>query len=318
MPAEQIEIDEAREEGVIFKFLSAPVKVEKRNEKLFITFQEMKLGEPDASGRCRPIAIEGSDYEVPADTIIAAIGQKTMAPEGSKVNKWNDIAINQDNGQMEDNVFAAGDCVSGPATVVEAVAGGQLAANGVKAFLKGKSYKNPYTINVTRGQWQSLQKDDLVFLKETVNRKREKLQHISLEERKTTFKEVNFSLTPEKLKTEGERCLECSCTDKHTCSLKEHSETYLASPEAIRGVKETYNVDTRHSSIVLDKNKCIKCGTCVKICSEVVNQSLLGFRDRGFTTNITTTFGEALPTSCAECGVCIENCPTGALGWKTK
>ena len=318
MPAEQIEIDEAREEGVKFKFLSAPVKVEKREEQLFITFQEMKLGEPDASGRRRPVPIKGSEYEVEADTIITAIGQKTIAPKDAKINKWKDIDIDSDNGQMEENVFAAGDCVSGPATVVEAVAGGQLAANGVIAFLEDKKYKSPYTINVTRGQWQSLQKDDLIYLKEITDRKREKLEFISLDERKTTFKETSISFSPEKLAIEGERCLECSCTDKSSCMLKEHSESYLASPDAILGVKETFNVDTRHPAIVLDKNKCIKCETCVKICKEVVNESLLGFKNRGFTTNIATTFGEVLPLNCAECGQCIENCPTGALGWKVK
>jgi len=318
MPAEEIEIHEAKEEGVNFKFLSAPVKVEKRDNKMVITFQEMKLGEPDASGRRRPVPIEGSEYEVEADTIIAAIGQKTIAPKGAKVNRWKDIDVNTDNYQMDEKIFAAGDCVTGPATVVEAVAAGRIAALGVKAYLENQEHKEPYEINVTRGQWQSLQKDDLVFLTDPNETKREQLRFIPLEERKTTFKEVTESFTLEQLQVEGERCLECSCTDKVDCKLKEHSESYLASPDAILGVKETYNVDTRHPSIVMDKNKCIKCGTCVKICNEVVNESLLGFGSRGFTTNITTAFGEALPTTCAECGQCIENCPTGALGWKIK
>jgi len=318
MPAEEIEIHEAKEEGVNFKFLSAPVKVEKRGDKLVITLQEMKLGEPDASGRRRPVPVEGSEYEVKADTIIAAIGQKTIAPEGAKINKWKDIEVNSSNYQMDENVFAAGDCVTGPATVVEAVAAGRVAALGVKAYFEGKEHKESYKINVTRGQWQSLQKDDLVYLKEMTDRKREPLTFIPIEERKTTFKEVTKSFTVEQLQKEGERCLECSCTDKVDCKFKEHSESYLASPEAILGVKESYNVDTRHPSIILDRNKCIKCGTCVKICNEVVNESLLGFGSRGFTTNITTAFGEVLPTTCAECGQCIAECPTGALGWRIK
>ncbi len=318
MPAEQIEIDEAREEGVNFKFLAQPVKVEKAGDRFKVTCREMKLGEPDASGRRRPVPIEESDYTVIADTVIAAIGQKTIAPEGAITNKWKDIEVNRDNYQMTDNVFAVGDCVTGPATVVEAVAAGRIAALGTKAYFNKKTYKQPYTINVSRGHWQDLKKDDLVYLKELTDRKREKLTYISLEDRKTTFKEQTKSFTPEQLQREGDRCLECSCTDRDDCVLKDHSETYHAAPDAIKGIKTTYNVDTRHPKIVLDKNKCIKCGTCVKICKEVVNESLLGFDNRGFQTNITTAFDSVLPTTCTDCGLCIENCPTGALGWKNK
>ncbi|HMA63285.1 MAG TPA: 4Fe-4S dicluster domain-containing protein, partial [bacterium] len=70
--------------------------------------------------------------------------------------------------------------------------------------------------------------------------------------------------------------------------------------------------------IIIDRNKCIKCGTCVKVCKEVVNESLLDFRERGFDTNITTAFGEQLPLSCADCGECIKECPVGALDWRDK
>lgn len=318
MPAEQIEIDEAKEEGVQFKFLSQPTKVRKENGQLIVTFKKMELGEKDASGRRRPIPIEGSEYDVKADTVIAAIGQKTIAPEGSKTNKWGDIEINEENGYMADNVFAAGDCVTGPATVVEAVAAGRNAALGIEAFLRGEEYEKPYEINVSRGHWQSLSKDDLVYLKELTDRKREKLEYIPLEKRKNSFEEITHTFTEEAIAREGERCLECSCTDKHDCKLKDYSEQYLAGPEAITGEKRVYEADTRHPDIIIDRNKCIKCGTCVKVCKEVVNESLLDFRERGFDTNITTAFGEQLPLSCADCGECIKECPVGALDWRDK
>lgn len=318
MPAEQIEIDEAREEGVNFEFLAQPTRVRKENDKLIVTFKKMELGEKDASGRRRPIPIKGSEYDVEADTVIAAIGQKTLAPQGSKTNKWGDIDVNEENGHMAQNVFAAGDCVTGPATVVEAVSAGRKAALGATAYLEGNEYKEPYQINMTRGKWQELNKNDLVYLKELTERKRQKLEYIPLEKRKNSFEEITNTFTEETVTKEGERCLECSCTDKHDCKLKDYSEEYFVDPEKITGKKQTYNVDVRHPEIILDRNKCIKCGTCVKICKEVVNQTVLGFRERGFETNIATAFDKGLPLLCTECGECIIECPVGALAWRDK
>ena len=149
MPAEQIEIDEAREEGVKFNFLTAPTKLRKENGKLILTCLKMELGEPDASGRRRPVPIEGSESDVEVDTVIAAIGQKTDAPANLKTNKWGDIDVSEKSNQMEDNVFAAGDCITGAATVVEAVAGGRKAALAIGDYLEGKEHNEPVVINVS-------------------------------------------------------------------------------------------------------------------------------------------------------------------------
>ncbi|HJO95801.1 MAG TPA: FAD-dependent oxidoreductase [Victivallales bacterium] len=318
MPAERVEVEEAMEEGVKFNFLTAPLKLRKAGDKLVLTCQKMELGEPDASGRRRPVPVEGSEFDVEADTVISAIGQKTDAIGDLKTNKWGDIDVAEADNCMSDNVFAAGDCVSGAATVVEAVAGGRLAALGIKSYLDGDKFEEPKIINVSRGHWNHLGKDDLVYLKE-MNKEGRILPHfIDMKERRETFKEVFPTFSKEEVMNEGERCIECSCTAKSDCKLKKHSEEYGCDPEAISGEKILNGYDNRHPSIIHDRMKCLKCGICVKICKEVVNQNLLSQKKRGFATTVESAFGKTLPVTCTECGACIEDCPVGALDWKNK
>jgi formate dehydrogenase major subunit len=316
MPAEQIEILEAKEEGVKFQFLTAPLKLKKKGDKLLLTCQKMKLGEPDASGRRRPVPIENSEFEVTADTVIAAIGQKTDAFAGIKVDKWGNIDADTNTLNVQENIFACGDCVSGAATVVEAVAGGYKTAESIYDFLNNKEHKEPNLINVSRGHWNSLSKDDLVYIKEPSPRKRTPQNLIDIEKRKSTFQEVASTFTEKEIKQEGERCIECGCSANQECKLKKFSEQYSASPSAIKGEKKNFKYDTRHPSIIQDEMKCIKCGICVKICSEVIGEGLLARKERGFNTVIGTVYQHTLPDSCSECGVCIKECPVGALDWK--
>jgi formate dehydrogenase major subunit len=321
MPAERIEIEEAKEEGVKFSFLTAPVKLRKENDKLILTCQKMELGEPDASGRRRPVPVEGSEYDIEADMVIAAIGQKTDAPGGVRINRWGGIDVSEETYHLEDKVFAAGDCVTGAATVVEGVAGGRKIALGILEFLSNGLIKSQpeFVFNVSRGHWRSLSKEDLVYLKEDVSDEpRVDLEFIPLDERKTTFKEVCATIQKDKMIDEGKRCIECSCTAKGECKLKEYSEDYLAVPDAIKGEKLKNGYDNRHPVIIQDRMKCIKCGICVKICKEVVNQNLLSLKQRGFSAKVETAFGKVLPLSCKDCGACIEECPVGALDWKIK
>jgi len=318
MPAEDIEILEAKEEGVIFAFLTAPVKLREENGKKVLTCVRMELGEPDASGRRRPFPIEGSDFDVEADTVIGAIGQKTEAPDSVSSNRWGNVDVREGDYNMGDNVFAAGDCVSGPATVVEAVAGGRRAALGILAQFEGGVYDEPYTINVSRGHWQHLKKKDLVFVGTPVSYDRREQHLVPLEERKTTFKEVSLTFTPEEIMEEGARCYECSCTDKHSCSLKEHSEELHAQPEEIGGHKNPLRYDTRHPVVILDNGKCIRCGICVKISDEVLSNYMLGFKERGFSTRVATPLDAQLEATMDEFKMVIENCPTGALAWRDK
>ncbi len=321
MPAEAIEIHEAKEEGVKFEFLVAPVKLTKAdNGCLVLTLQRMELGEPDASGRRRPVPVAGSEFEVEADTVIAAIGQKTDAPEGIATNRWGDIDVPEETYQFAgDKVFAAGDCVTGAATVVEGVAGGRKVALGIANHLLGIELNMERQINVSRGHWRSLAADNLVYLREDVSDKpRVELDLIPIEQRTSTFNEVSLTLPAEKIIAEGQRCIECSCTAKGDCKLKQHSQEYGADPELIKGEKVMAGYDNRHPAIIHDRMKCIKCGICVKICKEVVNKSLLSQQKRGFQTIVASAYGNVLPGQCKECGACIAECPVGALDWKIK
>jgi len=320
MPAEKLEIHEAKEEGVKFEFLVAPVKLAKNAAgKLVLTCQRMELGEPDASGRRKPVPVAGSEFDSEADTVIAAIGQSTDAPAGLAVNRYGDINVCEHTYNMSENVFAAGDCVTGAATVVEGVAGGRIIALGINGLLTGESYKPEPVVNVSRGKWMSLKKDDLVFLRNDVSEADRVPQRlIPIGERTSTFKEVAATFTAEEVETEGQRCIECSCTSKGDCKLRQHSQEYGADPEAFKGERRKHGYDNRHPVIIHDRMKCIKCGTCVKICSEVVNQSLLSQKFRGFATRVEGLFGQTLPDSCAKCGACIEECPVGALDWRIK
>jgi NADPH-dependent glutamate synthase beta subunit-like oxidoreductase len=318
MPAEKIEIHEAKEEGVKFHFLVAPVSVREENGKKVLTCQKMELGAPDASGRRRPVPVAGSDFDTVADLVIGAIGQKTDAPAGVPVNKWGDVAVNEKNCHAGGKLFAAGDCVSGPATVVEAVAGARRVAMSILSFFEGKEYSEPYLINVSRGHWNYLKKEDLVFVGKPENYDRREQMLISIEERKTTFKEVAKSFTVEELAEEGKRCYECSCTDKHDCKLKKYSELLHCSPDLIKGEKIEIKYDARHPEIILDPGKCIKCGVCIKLSKEIVNNQILTFKFRGFSTTIGTALDAAVDSPLEELKLYVENCPTGALAIKNK
>ena len=320
MPAEKIEIAEAKEEGVKFQFLTAPVKLEKRGTKLILTCLKMELGEPDASGRRKPVAVPGSEFEIEADTVISAIGQGTDAPAGVPVDRYGNLAVKAENTtRVEDKIYAAGDCAYGARTVVEALASGRLAALEIAEDILNKAMPAENSIFISRGSWQEMSQDEVVVLRNDLSSEpRVELKFIPLEERKNSFKEVCATITPEEAASEGKRCIECSCSDKSDCKLRKFADEAGCRKNAYAGERQLASYDLRHPDIVQDRGKCIKCTVCVKVCKEVVNQSLLSLQKRGFQANIGTAFNQGLPLSCKDCGACIESCPTGALDWRKK
>jgi glutamate synthase (NADPH/NADH) small chain len=143
MPARNEEIEHAKEEGIILKVLNNPVKIIGKDgwvDKLRVI--KMELGEPDESGRRRPIPIEGSEYNIDVDVVIMAIGQgpnpllTSTIPE-LKLNKWGNIAADQETGRTSvKGVFAGGDIVTGAATVILAMGAGMKAAVSIDEFLR--------------------------------------------------------------------------------------------------------------------------------------------------------------------------------------
>jgi len=143
MPANFWEIDAAEEEGIKIHYLAAPVKITGSNGKVTgMVCTKMKLGKLDASGRRRPIPVEGSEFEIEADCIIPAISQQPDISflhegHGLEISRWNSFVINREKATNKPGIFAGGDCDTGPATVIEAIAAGHIAARSIDKYLSG-------------------------------------------------------------------------------------------------------------------------------------------------------------------------------------
>ena len=146
LPARVEEVHHAKEEGIIFHLLTNPTEI-LEDEKGWVKGMKcvrMELGEPDASGRRRPVVIPNSEFTLDVDTVIMALGTSpnpliSSTTEGLEINKWKCIVAEEDNGQTSKNgVFAGGDAVTGAATVILAMEAGKAGAKGIHEYLSNK------------------------------------------------------------------------------------------------------------------------------------------------------------------------------------
>ncbi len=327
MPANPIEIHESKLEGVEYMFLTNPVRVNKdeAGKVKSMTLIRMELGEPDSSGRRRPVEMPGSEFELEIDYILAAIGQKTdlnflddvnsgTSKGVLKANKWGDI--DADRGTLRtgvENIFAAGDSVSGPATIIEAVAQAQIAVHSCHSYLMGTQVVPPAKVFFSRKD-NFKEQVATEYAGKFIPQKRQEMPVLDPAAR-MNFTEVELGYTDENVvKREANRCLECGCTAFFDCDLQKHATEYRADQKRFAGEFNAFEVDFSHPFIEFDRNKCILCGKCVRICHEYVGANALGLVNRGFVTYVSPDLdGSLRDTNCETCGLCISVCPTGAL-----
>jgi formate dehydrogenase major subunit len=328
MPANAMEIEEAEREGVKMEFLVAPTRVILKDGRAgALECLRMELGEPDASGRRSPKPVRGSEFEARCDFVIAAIGQSTKVaqlldgkvpnflPFGETLNltRWQTIQVDEKTFETTvDGVFSGGDVVTGAATAVEAIAAGRKAAHAIDRYIvTGKAEPEPFEFVSRKDVFAKVKPEDL---KSTDTIRHRSMPIIPPEERKGSFAEVELGYSLEDVANEATRCLECGCTALFDCDLRRYATEYRVDLKSFMGEATQYRVDRSHPLIELDPNKCILCGRCVRICTEVVGVNAYGFINRGFATVVRPALGGSLlDTDCVSCGMCVGTCPTGAI-----
>lgn len=335
MPANEHEIEEAEKEGVKIHYLAAPLKILGKNGKVHgMECTRMKLGEPDASGRRRPVPIQGSEFVVDADFIVPAISQRpdlAFLPKEHKfeITKWNTFAADEETLQTNiPGIFAGGDAVTGPNTVIDAIAAGHRAAVSIDRYAKGEDLKPACTLP----EVQSLELVIDGYAHE--EKSRATIPSLPLRKRKS-FKEVESALDRETAVKEAKRCLRCgpcvecdqcvaSCWKKLMAVESEEEEgkgrdIFIQIPWAperfppgegpwsanllVSGKKKKSIVaEPIISKVIL--TRCRGCGKCAEVCQYKAPK--LEETDGRLTSKID-------PLLCRGCGTCTPVCPSSAI-----
>jgi heterodisulfide reductase subunit A-like polyferredoxin len=221
MPVDSKEVEEAEEEGVKFHFLASPTQILSDEKKKVSGIQciKMELGEPDESGRRRPIPIADSEFTILVDCVIPAVSQSpdiSFLPKEAQfeMTRWDRLAANSETLMTSTpGIFAGGDFVTGPSSVIQAIAAGERAAIAIDKYLSG--------VEDLEGEMKEEELpdiSDMVDITEVAKENRMKPQRVSVEERLSGFGEVEIGLTEEEAVAEARRCLSCGiCSECLEC-----------------------------------------------------------------------------------------------------
>jgi NADPH-dependent glutamate synthase beta subunit-like oxidoreductase len=208
MPAWEEEVHAAAQEGIRFHFLTNPVRLLGTDRVTGVECKAQQLAEFDDSGRRRPVPIDGSEFVLDADLFIPAIGQTLQVEcldscEGIGFNRNGTITVGPDLATTMEGVFAAGDAILGPATVVEAVAQGNEVALAVHNYLRGRAVERPKFVTAYHEVPQTYDMEDYA------EASRPDMPEMPVEERICCFDEVELGFDDETAREECKRCLRC-------------------------------------------------------------------------------------------------------------
>ncbi len=328
MPANEDEIKEAEAEGVKINYLAAPVRIIGKDDKVTgMECTKMKLGEPDQSGRRRPIPIPSSEFVVEADTILSAISQKPyiscFKDCGIKITKWDTFEVNEKTLMTsKPGVFAGGDAVTGPSTVIDAIAAGHRAAHAIDRYICGKPLEKEKSPEIVQ---RELTPD--TFSPERATRL--KAKKIPIEKREDSFAEVELTLNEDEAVREAKRCLRCGpCVECIHCIKECEKRMFGISTDkgkellmvhglpkniklteevsAMLNVKGKVAAEVRIEPIVseVSEEMCRGCGQCESVC----NYSAIKVEEKEDGLRI----AHVDAAICKGCGTCASVCPTGA------
>jgi NADH-quinone oxidoreductase subunit F len=230
MPALEEEVAATLEEGVLLKTLVSPVKIQSKNGRLTgVECISNRQGEVDAGGRRKPVPIPGTEHFIPLDTLIVTIGDvpetETISTMGIDIKKNGTVSVDKHTlATNRPGVFAGGDAVTGPNTVVEAIAAGKKAAVMINRFLSGEELKQTPAVHLPGVYIEPTEGED----EEPGHYQRIKVPHIPLETRKQSLDEIEMCLSVEDATREARRCMRC---DLEFTAPREEETKYIDTGE---------------------------------------------------------------------------------------
>jgi len=322
MPCLMEEVEAAETEGVHIEFLVAPVRLCRDSKgQLALTCQRMELGEPDASGRRRPVPVPGSEFTVKCSTVVAAIGQsvdRTLAErEGLQVTNWGIAADERTLATNLPGVFAGGDAVLGADLAVRAVAAGRMAAVSIDQFLGGEEVTGDAAImDIALRPVDDAERAEIFRAIEQAARV--PMPEIDMARRTASFDEVETGLPDEVAQREARRCLSCGCRKASCCTLRVIASDYDVDVYRFTGDRRRFSQDISHPEIIYEPGKCILCDACVRIAAGAGEALGLAPIGRGFDVTVAVPFDEPMSEGLREVALrCAEACPSGALALRT-